>query len=238
MTLRPRNSKDIDVPPIASKPVGENEVASKQRNEVPLVEHEVILGQRCEVQELDPMARMTEMMKDLQQEICLLKEGRTQEIRDNAPPMVNQEKAQPKGGFAVKGGANLQYLTLADVNALLEQEREKLSRIPKQFFQDPLFPPELFGKPYPKGYELPKFHPFDGRNKSAVKHVSRFIHTIGPYVTGKGLCLREFTKSLADRAYTWYTTLRLGSIKTWDKMMEGFCAKYYLGEDKVTFQSP
>ena len=41
-----------------------------------------------------------------------------------------------------------------------------------------------------------------------------------------------------DKAYTWYTTLRPGFIKTWDKMMEGFCAKYYLGEDKVTFQSP
>ena len=40
-----------------------------------------------------------------------------------------------------------------------------------------------------------------------------------------------------DRAYTWYTTLRPGSIKTWDEMMERFCAKYYLGEDKVTFQS-
>ena len=40
-----------------------------------------------------------------------------------------------------------------------------------------------------------------------------------------------------DRAYTWYTTLRLGSIKTWDKMVERFCAKYYPGEDKVTFQS-
>ena len=40
-----------------------------------------------------------------------------------------------------------------------------------------------------------------------------------------------------DRAYTWYTTLRPASIKTWDEMMEMFCAKYYLGEDKVTFQS-
>lgn len=40
-----------------------------------------------------------------------------------------------------------------------------------------------------------------------------------------------------DRAYTWYTTLRPGFIKTWDEMMERFCAKYYPGEDKVTFQS-
>ena len=105
---------------MASKPVGGNEVVSRQRNEVPLVEQEVVPGQRRGVQKLDPMAQIAEMMKDLQQEICLLKEGRTQEIRDNAPLMVNQEKVQPEGGSAIGGGANPQYLILADVNALLE----------------------------------------------------------------------------------------------------------------------
>ena len=76
---------------------------------------------------------MIEMLKDLQQEIHLLKEGRTQEIRDNVLLVVNQDRAQPEGGSAVGGGTNPQYLTLVDVNALLEQEREKLSGIPKKF---------------------------------------------------------------------------------------------------------
>ena len=70
-----------------------------------------------------------------------------------------------------------------------------------------------------------------------MEHISRFIHTIGPYAGDKELCLREFAKSLVDRAYTWYTTLRPGSIMIWDEMMERFCAKYYLGKDKVNFQS-
>ena len=135
------------------------------------------------------------------------------------------------------GRANPQYLTLTDVNALLEQEREKLSGIPKQFSRDPPFPSELLGKPYPKGYEPPKFHPFDGRNGSVVEHVSRFIHTMGPYVRDRELCVREFVKSLVDRAYTRYTTLRPESIKTWDEMMERLHAKYYPGEDKITFQN-
>ena len=112
-------------------------MASRQRNEVPLVEQEVVLGQRRVRQEPDPVARMAEMLKDLQQEIRLLKESRTQEIKDNVPPVVNQDKAQPECGSAVGGGGNPQYLTLADVNALLEQEREKLSRIPKQFSRVP-----------------------------------------------------------------------------------------------------
>ena len=70
-----------------------------------------------------------------------------------------------------------------------------------------------------------------------MEHVSRFIHTIGPYARDRELCLREFAKSLVDRAYTWYNTLRPGSIKTWDEMMEKFYAKYYLDEDKITFQN-
>ena len=61
----------------------------------------------------------------------IMKEGRTLEIRDNAPSLVNQERAQLEGGLVVGKGDNPQYLTLADVNALLEQEREKLSGISK-----------------------------------------------------------------------------------------------------------
>ena len=83
------------------------------------------------------MARMTTMLKDLEQEVHLLKEGSTQEIWDNVPPIGNQDRTQPERGSAVGGRTNPQYLTLADVSALLEQEREKLSGIPKQFSRDP-----------------------------------------------------------------------------------------------------
>ena len=105
MAPRQRNSKGTNVPPAAFEPVGENEVASRQRNEVPSVEQEVVSGQRSARQEPNPVARMAEMLKALQQEIHLLKEGRTQEIRDNVPPMINQDRAQLEGGSAVGGVA-------------------------------------------------------------------------------------------------------------------------------------
>ena len=60
---------------------------------MPLVEQGVVSGQRHTRQELDPVARMVEMLKNLQQEICLLKEGWTQEIKDNITPVVNQDRA-------------------------------------------------------------------------------------------------------------------------------------------------
>ena len=65
------------------------------------------------------MAQMTAMLKDLEQEVRLLKEGRTQEIRDNVPPAGNQDRTQPEGGSVVGGRTNPQYLTMADVSALL-----------------------------------------------------------------------------------------------------------------------
>ena len=66
MPLRQRNSKGTNIPPTASEPVGENEVASRQRGEIPLVEQEVMSGQRHTRQEPDLIARMTTMLKDLE----------------------------------------------------------------------------------------------------------------------------------------------------------------------------
>ena len=73
---------------------------------MPLVEQEVVSSQRRARQEPDPVARMEETLKDLQQEIRPLKEGRTQEIKDNVPLVVNQDRAQPEGGSTVGGGGN------------------------------------------------------------------------------------------------------------------------------------
>ena len=93
-------------------------------------------------------------------------------------------------------------------------KKGKSSWDPQAIFWDPPFLPEFLGKPYPKRYEPLKFHPFDGKNRSVVEHVSKFIHTMGPYAGDKKLCLKDFAKSLVDKAYTWYTTLRPRSIKT------------------------
>ena len=91
MPPRQRNSKGTNVPPTAFEPVGENEEVSRQGGGIPLVEQEVVSEQRHARQEPDIMAGMTTMLKDLEQEVRLLKEGRTQEIRDNIPPTGHQD---------------------------------------------------------------------------------------------------------------------------------------------------
>ena len=67
-----------------------------------------------------------------------------------------------------------------------------------------------------------------------MEHVSKFINTLDPYATDEDLCLREFSKPLCDRAYTWYIGLKLRSIPTWDDMVDVVCTKYFHGEEIVT----
>ena len=67
-----------------------------------------------------------------------------------------------------------------------------------------------------------------------MEHVNKFIDTLDPYAIDEDLCLREFSKSLCDRAYTWYIGLKLRSIPTWDDMVDVVCTKYFHGEEIVT----
>ena len=62
-------------------------------------------------------------------------------------------------------------------------------------------------KPYPKDYVSLKFMLFNGKNGSAKEHLLKFIETLGVYRLDDDLKLREFSKSLTKKAYTWYVNL-------------------------------
>ena len=78
----------------------------------------------------------------------------------------------------------------------------------------PPYPVELLGKLYPEKYETPTFALYDGRKGNAMEHVSKFMDFMGPFAGDREICLREFSKPLTDRAYTWYSTLQPNSIPT------------------------
>uniref|UniRef100_A0A2N9HPJ3 Reverse transcriptase n=1 Tax=Fagus sylvatica TaxID=28930 RepID=A0A2N9HPJ3_FAGSY len=105
---------------------------------------------------------------------------------------------------------------------------------PRHFVRRPPYPIELLKEPYPEKYDTPVFALFDGRKGSAMEHISKFLDSMGPFAANGDLCLREFSKSLVDRAYTWYTVLPAGSIRTWEDMVESFCSKYFHVEEKIT----
>ena len=120
---------------------------------------------------------------------------------------------------------------MAEVAALLEQER---ARTPKERFyaRRPPYPLKVLSKPYPKRYEPRAFAQYDGRKESTVEHVSKFIDTLSPYAVDEDLCLRKFSKSLCDRAYTWYIGLKPGSIPTWDDMVDYFALNTFTGKKR------
>ncbi|GKV11495.1 hypothetical protein SLEP1_g22752 [Rubroshorea leprosula] len=69
---------------------------------------------------------------------------------------------------------------------------------------------------------------------SAVEHISKFLDAMGAHTGDRDLCLREFSKSLFDKSYTWYTILLPDSVRSWDKMVEQFCQKYFQSEERIT----
>ena len=125
-------------------------------------------------------------------------------------------------------------MTMCDVADLPKQEREKNSKEPRHFVRKPPYPTELLNQPYPEKYIVPTFSGFDGRKGSAFVHISKFIDSMGAYAGNGDLCLREFSKSLDNRGYTWYTTLPPRSVKTWEDMVELFCGKHFQVEEKIT----
>ena len=90
---------------------------------------------------------------------------------------------------------------------------------------------------YPKNYKTPIFVHYDGRKENTTEHVNKFLDTMGLYAGNEELCLREFFKSLTDRAYSWYATLPQVSIRIWDKMVDDFCSKFLQEEERITFVS-
>jgi hypothetical protein len=123
---------------------------------------------------------------------------------------------------------------MLDVIDLRKQEREKIPKAPRHFLRKPSYPAEFLKQPYPAKYVVPTFSSFNGCKGSALMHVSKFIDFMGPYAGNSDLCLREFSKSLDNRAYTRYTTLPPGFVKSWEDMVELFCGIYFQVEEKIT----
>ncbi|CAL2232237.1 unnamed protein product [Prunus armeniaca] len=93
------------------------------------------------------------------------------------------------------------FVTQEDVIAMLEKELSQ-SQEDWKYLPQPPYLSSLLQQPYPKGYEAPNFILFDRRKGSLKEHVNHFINALGLHAGDYSLRLREFSKSLTDRAYT------------------------------------
>lgn len=118
--------------------------------------------------------------------------------------------------------------------ALVRQEKEKVFSVTTCLSLRPPYPISIATKPYPVGYAVPNFQKFDGRRGNTIEHIARFIDALGPFAHNSELCLREFSKSLTDQAYTWYLNLKPRLIQDWDHLVTLFNAKFFCGDAKFT----
>ncbi|XP_059669295.1 uncharacterized protein LOC132314449 [Cornus florida] len=123
------------------------------------------------------------------------------------------------------------YVTMADLQTLLQNEKNVLMQ---EAAPEPPYAQSIALLPYPPGYLTPKFSKFDGRKGNPREHVVRFIEALGPFGNDHTLRLREFSKTLTDRAYKWYANLESGSLTTWSQLATIFQSKFFQAEERVT----
>ena len=71
----------------------------------------------------------------------------------------------------------------------------------------PPYSEKIVGKPYPANYTLLVFPKYDGIIGNAREHIRLYIDALTAHSQDHKLRLREFSKSLEGRAFTWYSSL-------------------------------
>ena len=73
---------------------------------------------------------------------------------------------------------------------------------------------------------------FYGKRGNAKEYVVGFLDDLGVYASDQELKMREFSKSLTDRAYSWFVSLPANSIHTWEELVTTFYTKFFVAETK------
>lgn len=64
--------------------------------------------------------------------------------------------------------------------------------------------------------------------------VVSFFYSMGAHANEADLCVREFSKSLKIRAYTWFVSLKPGSVHDDEHIFSLFKSKFFCVEAKLT----
>ena len=157
------------------------------------------------------------------------------------PPACTEQVLLTKGSIGAAPSAeetgkntNTGFVTFAEVESLIKEKAISFSPTIPVLDTRPPYPLKLASLPYPEGYCNIHFARYDGKRGNSKEHVARFLDNLGIYREDEALRMREFSKSLTDRAYTWYANLEPGSITSWAQMASMFHAKFFSVEEKVT----
>ena len=96
------------------------------------------------------------------------------------------------------------------------------------------YPEEITRRPYPAKYTPPIFPKYDGMIGNAREHIKKYVDVLTAHSHDHELSLKEFSKSLEGRAFTWYTSLAPGLILSWNDLATQFMKKFFALEEKFT----
>ena len=88
------------------------------------------------------------------------------------------------------------------------------------------YPPEVDMVPFPNNYRQPQFSKFNGTG-SPHEHVAHFLAACQDTAHNGALLLCQFVQTLSGPAFTWYSKLAPGSIRTWEQMQDAFLERFY-----------
>lgn len=121
-------------------------------------------------------------------------------------------------------------LSCFDIETLARQERDLAASLEWK----PLYPVEMDAMPYPSDYEVPMFQKCDSRKGNTREHVVCFLDSMVSCAHNTNLYLKEFSKSLSDRAHTCYINLKPRTVCNWAHLVSHFNSKLFYVEAKFS----
>jgi hypothetical protein len=94
-----------------------------------------------------------------------------------------------------------------------------------------LYPYNLDSDPYPIGWRCPEFVKFNGDDsKTTWEHVSQYLSQLGGASAIEEIL---FSLSLTGNAFSWFASLPVNSICTWEQLEQKFHDHFYSGDNEL-----
>jgi hypothetical protein len=100
-------------------------------------------------------------------------------------------------------------------------------------YQKP-YPSSFDSVPYPLGWCCPEFVKFNGDDsKTTWEHVSQYLAQLGKPSAIEEIRIHLFSLSLTENAFSWFASLHVNSIRTWEQLERKFHDHFYSGDNEL-----
>jgi hypothetical protein len=126
---------------------------------------------------------------------------------------------------------------------MLENVREQLARMLREFGLEPKgksrtyqtpYPEFLNTVPYTRGFRVPDFGKFKGEDsKTTYEHVDQFLAQVSDFGITDVHKIRLFPLSLSGTMFNWFISLAPNTVNTLENLEQKFHDYFYIGETEL-----